>query len=307
MENEPLVYIIILNYNGYKDTIECVNSLKKINYKNYNVIIVDNNSIDESEKILKEKFKQYTIIQTGENLGYAGGNNVGIRYAVKNNADYICILNNDVIVEKYFLEELVKYLYNNHNAAMVGPMICEYSNERIVQSTGAMINLYKGNVPPLNCGKTQDEINQKVIKCNYIGGACILVRKEILDEIGLIPENYFLFFEETEWCLKAKKRGYDIVCYCNAKVNHKGSASINKVSGLSEYFMHRNRVVFEKRNANLVQLICFYVYLFLQTVYIIILKKQSLNILKHYIDGLLNRVDKRYSSVHIGKNNRVKL
>ncbi|ADK13612.1 glycosyltransferase family 2 protein [Clostridium ljungdahlii] len=301
MEIEPLVYIIILNYNGYKDTIECVNSLKKINYKNYKIVIVDNNSTDESEKILKEKFNQCIIIQTGKNLGYAGGNNVGIRYAVKNNSDYICILNNDVIVEKCFLEELVKYLYSNHNTAMVGPMICEYSNKRVIQSTGAIVNLYKGSVPSLNSGKMEDVVNQKVIKCDYIGGACILVRKEILDEIGLIPENYFLFFEETEWCLKAKKMGYDIVCYCNAKVNHKGSASINKVSGLSEYFMHRNRVVFEKRNANLIQLICFYVYLFLQTIYKIVLKKQSLNILKYYIDGLLNRVDERYSFVHIGK------
>lgn len=304
MKNEPLVYVIILNYNGYKDTIECVNSLKKIVYKNYKIVIVDNNSTDDSEKVLKESCKECLIIQTGRNLGYAGGNNIGINYSIENESDYICILNNDVVVEQNFLNELVKHFENNDNTAMVGPMICEYSNKQIIQSTGARVNLYKGDVSPLNNGKTEEQIKQKIIKCDYVGGACILVRRDVLEDIGLIPENYFLFFEETEWCFRAREKRYDVICCCDAKVKHKGSSSMNKVSGLSEYFMHRNRIIFEKRNANLIQLICFYVYVTFETIYRIVVKKRSTKLVNYYFDGLLNKVNKKYEFAYISKNDK---
>ena len=241
----------------------------------------------------------YCIIQTGKNLGYAGGNNIGIKIAIENEADYICILNNDVIVERDFLEKLVKYLEKNKNTDMVGPMICEYDESNIIQSTGAMVNLFNGVITLINHGSRENEIKEKIIECDYIGGACILVRKETIDQIGLLPENYFLFFEETEWCLNAKKNGYNIICNCNAKVKHKGSASIDKVSGLSEYFMHRNRVVFEKRNANLFQLGIFYFYITLHIFYRILFKRGSSFIIKYYFDGLFNKVNEKYDFVDL--------
>ena len=299
MKKTPLVYIIVLNYNGYRDTIECIESLKYISYNNYRIIIVDNYSTDGSEKVLKEKFCDCIFLQTGRNLGYAGGNNIAIEYALVNNAEYICILNNDVIVTVDFLSELVEYSEQNQDVAMVGPMICEYADDRIIQSTGAMVDLYRGKIPLINCGKTEEYITEKIVKCDFVGGACILVRKSVVDQIGLIPENYFLFFEEAEWCLKAKKIGYAIICNCNAKVKHKGSVSIKKVPGLNEYFINRNKIVFEKRNAKFIQLCLFYLYVIMQTTYRIILKKENFKIVKYYIDGALGRVNRKYAFVYI--------
>lgn len=301
MNRSPLVYIVILNYNGYIDTIECINSIKRIIYDNYRVVIVDNNSNDDSEKILKEKFPDYIILQTGKNLGYAAGNNIGIKYAVTNNANYICIMNNDVIVNKFFLNKLINYMDDNRNTAMVGPMLLEYKNKDIIQSTGSIINLNKGYALPLNNNKRKNQIKEGIIKCDYVSGACILVRKEIIDVIGLIPENYFLFYEETEWCLKVKQYGYDVTCVCDAEIIHKGSISINKISGLNEYFMCRSRVVFEKRNANTIQFINFCLYLIIQTAYRIAFKKQSVITVKYYMDGFFDRVSREYDFAYIAE------
>jgi len=302
MLSEPLVYIIILNYNGYKDTIECIHSLKDIDYKNYKIVVVDNNSVDNSIEKIKNTFNEIVVLNTGINLGYAGGNNYGIKYALENKANYICVINNDVIVDRNFLKPLVDYMENNKNVGIVGPAVCEYYDKNIVQSTGAKINLAKGNVPLINYGKKYSNITKsKVIECDYISGACLLFRKDLVNEIGYIPESYFLFYEETEWCLKVKRRGYKVVCLPNSKIYHKGSASVKNISGLSEYLGFRNRVVFVKRNANIIQKIYFYNYLFLQFLYWSIFKRKKIYIFNYYLHGFFNKIDKKYSFCYIKK------
>ena len=126
MDKQPLVYIIVLNYKGIDDTIECLESIKKISYNNYRVIIVDNYSCDGSEEKTRNSYPEYTIIQTGKNLGYAGGNNIGIKHALDRDAQYICILNNDVIVENDFLETVIIKLEKNPDWGIAGPKVCEY-------------------------------------------------------------------------------------------------------------------------------------------------------------------------------------
>lgn len=301
MNTEPLVYIIILNYNGYTDTINCVENIKNINYKNYKIVIIDNASTDESITILKNKFRDCYIIQSDINNGYAGGNNLGIKFAINNNSDYICILNNDVLVDKNFLRILIEYYLNNTNIGMIGPMILDYYDQKVVQSTGAMVNLYKGNINIINKNEKLNNIEKKIINCDYVGGACILIKTKVISEIGLIPEEYFLFFEETEWCIKAKKLGYKIICNCNSKVMHKGSSSINKVTGLSEYYMARNRILFEKRNASKNQLFLFYFYFLLCTIYKLLTHKEKLYKLNYYFDGIFNKVNKKFRLIDLNK------
>ncbi|WP_318507240.1 glycosyltransferase family 2 protein [Bacillus sp. T3] len=285
----PSVYIVILNYNNPDDTIACVEEAEKINYENFKIIIVDNFSKDNSEAILKQRFPQHTFLQTGANLGYAGGNNIGMKFAKDQNADYICILNNDVITDKDFLKMLLDYLETNPNVGVVGPRVCEYDKPELVQSTGAMINFNTGRVNVLNNLVHEDQVKGKIISCDYVGGACLLFKSNILNEVGYFPEDYFLFYEETEWCLNIKKMGYEVICYCDAKVIHKGSASINQISGLSEYFMYRNVVIFMNRNAKMNQLLVFYPYLILYSLYRGVIKKDGLKFAKYFYHGLTSK------------------
>ena len=295
-----LVYIIVLNYNNADDTIECIKSLEKIEYDNYKIVIVDNKSTDDSIEKLKKAFdNKYYFIKSDKNIGYAAGNNLGVQYALENDAEYVCILNNDTIADKKFLKILIDYMENNHSCGLAGPAIMEYDNENIIQSTGWIINLKKGDVSTINNGINIKDAKDKVLECEYIGGACILARSELIRNIGTLPESYFLFYEETEWCYKAKKHGYKVMCILESKIFHKGSISINAISGLSEYLMNRNRIVFEKRNANLYELVYFYIYLILQTIYQIIILKQKPSKIKHYMDGIINKVDKRYSFIYL--------
>jgi len=282
---KDLVMIIILNYKGLEDTIECIASVKKISYTNFSCVIVDNNSEDNSYEKLNNMFPEYKVIQSLENNGYASGNNLGIKYALQEGAEYVCILNNDVIVDPDFLTILIKYMKENNTVGITGPGIFEYFHPAIIQSTGATINLYKGAVPILNGGMVAEKISNDNILCDYVGGACLVIKRETLEKIDLIPECYFLFFEETEWCLKAKKNNYDVVCVPQAKIFHKGSASINKISGLSEYYFSRNQVLFEKRNASLFQFVCFSVYLMLKLMHSLLLGKLKLKKIQAIYDG----------------------
>ena len=197
-------------------------------------------------------------------------------------------MNNDVIVPADCLSKMVESMENNSNIAMEGPMILDYK-EDIVQSTGAMINFKKGECVLNNFRKDLSEINREEIVCDYVEGACLLVRNSIIPSIGFIPEDYFLFFEETEWCWKCKLKNYDVVCNTYAWVRHKGSASMENIVGIKEYYLNRNRVLFEKRNATVLQKICFLLYLTVQTLYRISFKKYSTKMIQHYIKGWTGR------------------
>jgi len=316
----PKVAIIILNWNGWKDTIECLESVFRNTYPNYQVIVVDNGSTDgsiekikawadgkqreeaerggdstkEEEVISNWKNKddklslQYPLIliQTGENLGYAGGNNIGIRFALNKLFNYICILNNDVIGENNFLRSIISKMEHDKSIGIAGPMLCDYYNNEIVQSSGVKLDLYTGRMISFNAG-----INKNICKKNliidYIGGACLIIRSSLINLIGVIPEVYFMFFEETEWCIKAKRKGYKVMCIWKSTVYHKLSRSINKLEEIPEYYKKRNKIIFEKRNANRIQLFVFYIYEILRIIKDIIFMKIRTNILKGFMDGVL--------------------
>lgn len=238
--------IVILNYNGCDDTLECVRSLRNISVE-FITIVVDNNSTDDSYKrLMMELPSNVILIKNDRNLGYAGGNNIGIRKALELGCEYICILNNDTIVKMDFLVACLNELRQNKHIAFIGPAIKDYTTGRI-QSAGAKINIYFGtNTLMFNDYKVDDLPNK--IECDYVGGACIICRRDIISEIGLLPECYFLFYEETEWCYKAKKKGYLNICMGNNFVVHKGSVSIKKIGGLNEYLASRNLAAFIRRN-----------------------------------------------------------
>ena len=279
------VFIIILNFNSFEDTKECLISLQKIDYNNYEIVVVDNSSTDDSYEKLKKEFHTYNILKCNENLGYANGNNLGIKYALENGADYVCILNNDVVVENNFLTKIIKTMENTKDIGLAGPCICNYEDKNIIQAMGANINLYNGLTQGKYKGWKYDNIPHKDAFVDYLGGACFVCRKEVFEKIGLIPENYFLFFEETEFCFKAAKEGYKLLCVYESKIYHKGSSTISKYSGLSYYFLNRNRVVFVRRNAKFLQKIIFSIYIFIEAVGRIIIRREPFSLLKNIIHG----------------------
>ncbi|MDF2882334.1 MAG: putative glycosyltransferase [Clostridiaceae bacterium] len=286
------LYVIILNFNSCSDTLQCIESLNEVDNENFNIIVVDNCSMDNSIEVLSSEAEKqdFVFLRSSGNLGYANGNNIGIKYALQHEADYVCILNSDVKVHKNFLKPLLKLL-EDEQVGIVGPCICDYNKPDIVQAMGANINLYRGLAMGSYKGVPYKELKHKFYDVDYIGGACFICKREVFEKIGLIPENYFLFYEETEFCLKAKEKGYKLICASDSIVYHKGSATISKFVGLSYYFLNKNRIVFMRRNSNISEKIIFVPYLFIETIGRIIIRREPWKLFKYYIDGFKSDVN----------------
>ena len=188
------IYTVILSYNNFDDTKECIDSsINNIKNISNTILIVDNGSVDNSFEKLEELYKEKCVyIKNNKNLGYAGGNNIGIRYAIDHGADYVCILNNDTVVPMNFLNPCIEYLEKNDNVAFVGPVIVDYYSG-LVQSTGGNIKYNKGEIITINNNVKLNHI-QKNVHCDYVGGACMVFKTEIIQKLGYLPENYFFFF-----------------------------------------------------------------------------------------------------------------
>lgn len=297
--------IVILNYNGINYTKECVRSFLSIEIKiDFEIIIVDNNSVIKEKEQLIKFGKEYNcnVLLNDINLGYAAGNNVGIKYAIKNGCNYICILNNDTIIEEDFFSKCVSFIQSNTDVAFVGPIILNDTDD-FVQSTGGNVSLLLGKNSIINMGEKRSTI-KKNIECDYVGGACIIVDSDYIISNGDIPEAYFLFFEESEWCYKAKKKGYRNVILSDCTIRHKGSVSIKKTEGLSEYMYERNLALFVKRNSsNKIELI-----IFVLIHSLVILERifrygvRYCRQFTYMIDGLCSRVSDRFPFIYVNED-----
>ncbi len=303
----PRVSIIILNWNGWEDTVECLESLFQINYLNYSVVIIDNNSNDISINKIKEyaegnlklqsnffdyilsnkpiKFIEYTkkesesleinniqndsmnktitIIKNDKNDGFAEGNNIGIKYALKAlNPDYILLLNNDTVVDKNFLNELIEYAESDKNIGIIGPKIYYYDFINKIQVAGAKVNLWMGKSYLIGDCEIDKGQYDEIREVDFISGCCFLVKREVIEKLGFLNANYHCYWEECDYCLSSKKIGYECIYFPASKIWHKGSKSTNKVSGLLTYYMARNRFWFMKQHATTIQYWVFLLYFF---------------------------------------------
>ena len=286
---DPKVTIIILNWNGKEDTIECLESLKHITYPNYEILLVDNGSTDGSVECFRERYPGMEIIENGENLGFAEGNNVGIRKAMDEGADYVLLLNNDTVVDPEFLGELVTVGESDPKAGIVGPKIYFYNSDRI-QSCGGRINLYKGVVQGIK--RYQRDLNHstKVISTEFLSGCAMLIKKIVLEKVGLFDISYFAYYEDTDLCIRTKSGGYDLVCVQSSMIWHKGSQS-SKVNRFGLYYGTRNMIKFEKKYANSLQFIIFALYfIFVKFTFLIgmsLIYHRSLLSVKRCVDGAI--------------------
>jgi GT2 family glycosyltransferase len=248
--NDPLVYIILLNWNGWQDTIECVESCRKLSYPNFRILIVDNGSTDGSEARLRERISDMEFIKTGANFGFAGGNNAGIRYALEQGADFVWLLNNDTVVDAEALTALVHVAESDDKCGMVGSKIPYHDNPRLLWYAGAVVDQERP-YRPCHRGLNEEDRGQYDVVCEtgYVTGCSLLARKEMMAEVGLLDDGFFLYFEDADWSARAHAAGWRLM-YCPASlVLHKVSLSVGgAASPILLYYTARNRLYFVKRN-----------------------------------------------------------
>jgi GT2 family glycosyltransferase len=242
---KKLVSLIILNYNGKKDTIEFLRSLKKTDYPNYEIIVVDNGSTDGSPQVIKRKFPYVKLIENKKNLGFAGGMNSGIK---KSRGEYIVTLDNDrFIIQKEWLSLLVETAEYDKKIGVVIPMLLRYGTNKIQGWQVAPNFLTKITSVTFLFGAGKKDRGQfsKIVDIAAGNG---LFKKEVLEKVGLFDEKMFNYFEETDLCYRIKKAGYRVVLQPKSKMWHKGSSTIKPKSYFAIYHSYKNKIRFILKN-----------------------------------------------------------
>jgi len=303
----PRVAIIILNWNSWRDTLDCLESLHRISYPSYLIIIVDNGSTDGSlDKIrayceaassagmisiiphhqenhlaeptykqngITTEFKQIVpdksdkreilIIRNDQNYGYAVGNNIGMRFALKCRSDAVLLLNNDTVVDPEFLTELVKALQDQQSAGFFGPKVYYYERngrKDVISHAGGVLNMLTGTCHPIGKDEVDAGKYDVVREVDYIEGSCVLVRAEVIDQIGLLDPIFFAYWEDVDWSLRGSNEGWKSIYVPTARVWHKTYAS--DVAGMAFYRMVRNWFWFMRKHSSPIRYQIFLLYYF---------------------------------------------
>lgn len=221
MTRPPYIISVILNTNRRQDTLECLASLQESTYINHKMIVLDNASSDGSVEAIRAAFPAVEIIELTENLGYAGNNNVGIKAALAQGADWVFVLNEDTILDPECLTHLIDAGESDQRIGIVGPMVYHHDEPDVIQSAGGKLGRYWQSI---HLAKNEIDQGQFTVPhlVDWISGCGILVRRAVIDQVGAIDERYFYYWEETEWCIRAGKAGWRIVHVPQAKLWHKG-------------------------------------------------------------------------------------
>jgi len=243
---KPLVSVISVNFNQEGHTIDFLSSIYSSRYENIEVVIVDNGSKVPLDKNLEDRFANLRIIHSKENLGFAGGNNLGTKEA---KGDYLFFLNNDTIVVEGFFESLVDFLRDNQKIGIVSPKII-FNNKHIQYAGSLPINPFTGRGRALGSRERDDGKYDRIYETAYAHGAAMATSREVLKQVGLMDEEYFLYYEELDWTERIKKAGYQAYYYGKTYIIHKESMSVGKESPLKTYYMNRNRLLFQRKNVS---------------------------------------------------------
>lgn len=245
----PKVFIIILNWNGYIDTKECLKSLQAITYPNYQIVLVDNGSTDGSVEKLSNEFCNLKIIKAGRNLGFTGGNNLGISAAFECNADYVFLLNNDTTVAPNFLESLVTYCESNKKVGIICSKICYYDHPDTIWFAGSFFSNKLNDFPHRGSKERDHGQYNEIIEIDRAVGCAVLIPVRVLRVIGIFDDNFFLYYEDTDLSLRVRSDKYTIVYHPLSVVYHK----IGKSEGAarSNYYYVRNKLYLYKKHRKL--------------------------------------------------------
>ncbi len=333
------VSIIILNWNGWKDTVECLESVYHLDYDNYNVVVVDNGFEDKSIEMIREyasgkleiksnfvdmdiknknlRLFEYTnvelkslideskkfddlesnnkliLIKNDNNDGFSVGNNIGIKFSIEIlNPKYILLLNNDTVVDRNFLKEMISFADNKKKVGIVGPKVYYYDNPDQIAYIGHNVNLCTARIsdPDLKF----DKYDSTPLKIDFVVGCGLLIKTGVIEDIGLLDPDYFLYYEDVDWCLRAKNKSYDTFYIPTSILWHK--IPLNQSRSLNSYYYgNRNSFLFVKKNNYSINILFCYIQLIINksilSLYLLVKgnKKASFVVIQAVYDGIIGR------------------
>lgn len=242
---------VILNYDTPEDTLDAVASVMRSSFSDQHIVVVDNNTSAEARAVLRAQVpRSVSYLTKGENVGYAAGNNLGIDYLVDGGVDYICVLNPDAQVLHHTIAGLMETAAKVPDAGIIGPRLLHGgSNPATVQSDGGLIDWERGGATThVNGGARLEGLSAGISNVDYVTGACALLSRRMIEDIGTIPEDYFLYFEETEYALRAQRSGWASVVDRGVRATHFRRSTGAVPSRAYVYYMTRNRAIFAQRH-----------------------------------------------------------
>jgi GT2 family glycosyltransferase len=247
-QDKPCVYIILLNWNNYADTKQCLESLAAATYPNFKTLVVDNGSADGSGQQLQKQFPNLKFIFNDHNLGFSRGCNVGIRAALNDPASaYVLLLNNDSTVAPGFLEEAVLTAEGNRSIGLVGGKILQSADNPVISYAGGAITRWRGGMIIRGFGEVDRGQYDQVCETEFITGALMLIRREVLEKVGLLPEEYFFGVEEQDYSFAVRRAGYTLYYVPSLLAYHRGDGSHWNWDPKFVYNGYRNRLIFQEK------------------------------------------------------------
>jgi GT2 family glycosyltransferase len=265
------LYIVIVNWNLKEDTLTCINSLVQAGVELDQIIVVDNSSTDGSVNALREKISStLPIIESNTNLGFAGGNNLGIQFAINQGAEWILLLNNDTIVATDIITQLGVAIQDNPEFSIIAPIIYYsdhpeviwYLGDHLIPGTLITTNSYRGNKDTKHL--------PAILPVDFVSGCGMMVKKEVFEKVGLFDASMFMYAEEVDFCWRARQSGYRLACVTRAKMWHHVSTSANKDQETSRYLRIRNQVRFYRRYARGLQIPIMFFFSLVRSIFLVI-------------------------------------
>lgn len=241
----PEVVAIVLNWNRPADSLACLESLQTGGAANCEAVVVDNGSTDGSVALIRQRRPDVTVIENGRNLGYAGGNNVGLRYALERGARYALLLNDDALVGPGMLRILMGAAEGDDTIGIVGPTICYADAPDTIWTAGGEIDWRRGRTRMI--GLDERDVGQfgtAPREVDFVSGCVMLLRREVVERAGWLDERFFTYYEEVEWCVRARRAGFRILHVPQARAWHRISPGAQADSPIVHYYMTRNRLLF---------------------------------------------------------------
>jgi len=256
----PGVAIILLNWNNGADTLDCLRSLKAIDYADYRIIVADNGSSDGSAAAIREAHPDVTLLENGKNLGFAAGNNAAIRLALEGAYDYVLLLNNDTVVDPGFLHALVAAAEADPAIGIVGPKIYYHGDPKRIWFAGGRVDFWLGETSHVGQNEPDAGRYDETKDTGFITGCALLIKRKTLEDVGLLDERMGFYFEDNDLCARAREHGYRVVYTPKAVVWHKVAGSVGRIKDFQLFYFTRNRLMFMKRHASPPQLAVFLPY-----------------------------------------------
>jgi GT2 family glycosyltransferase len=246
----PSITIVLLTWNQKTLTLDCLQSLAKVDYptEQLHIIVVDNGSTDNTAKAIRQAFRGVTVLENSDNLGFAAGNNVGIKCALELHPDYVMLLNNDTLVAPDFLSHLLPVAASDPKIGIVTPKIYYYDPPDRIWCAGADVCWVNGVTRRLHADETDDGGLEANTDVTFASGCALCVRRSVIEEVGMLDPRFFIYYEETDWCLRMTRAGYRCVYVPQSKIWHRVSSAMQEGSPRSAYYMSRNVLLFLQKS-----------------------------------------------------------